>query len=311
MQDILFELLIVAKLQYHPHIIYIKYVFSKEMEGEIKIFKNDQIHNLLVGKQPRIGRGVVEKSNASILNRDFTDFSKYPFPDPIEPINSNKTSDGATKHDSAISAPAQTSQYSKLRNETQLLEQVEGYLNVYENNHRRKTLMMHQEYEEHFLQPLSKKLLKKVNGPEYDRYLKARTRAITAFDRQTQMKDTAGKELPEIPAIKYDTQGVVDPVMRFKENANKEKALTTIIAKQTGEYQKPAEVKERDTMDLKKWKILAQTRFYNGTGTTPKGKKIFAQKYADQIDGTDFDGLPEIKVGTKKSYVPSDHNIFG
>ena len=284
---------------------------ENEKDGEMKIYKNDQLHNLLLGKQPRIGRGNVEKSNASVLSKEYTDFSKFPFPDPIEPINSKQPGENTIKRDNILIPSSNSSQFAKLRTEEPLLQQVENYLNVYENNHRRKTLMMHQEYEEHFLQPLSKKLLRKVNGPEYDKYLRARTRAITAFDRQTKMKDVHGKEFPTIPTITYDRQGIIDPVTRFREHAQRERELTTIIAKQTGEYRKPAEIKERDTMNLKKWQILTQTRFYDGTGTLPKGKKIFQQKYADHVDGNDFDPLPEVKVGRRKSYVPKDHDLFG
>ena len=283
---------------------------NENNENEMKIYKNDQIHNLLLGKQPRIGRANQEKTNSAILSSEYTDFSKFPFPDPIEPINSKQMGDNSIKRDNIVVPTSHSSQFAKLRNEESLLQQAEKYLNVYENNHRRKTLIMHQEYEEHFLQPLSKKLLRKVNGPEYDKYLRARTRAISAFDKQTRMKDVHGKEYPTIPTITYDRQGIVDPVTRFREHAQREKELTTIIAKQTGEYKKPTPIKERDTLDLKRWEMLTQTRFYDGSGTLPKGKRLFPQKYTDHIDENDFDPLPEVKVGRRKSYIPKDHELF-
>ncbi|EAY07757.1 hypothetical protein TVAG_000410 [Trichomonas vaginalis G3] len=277
--------------------------------AEVKIFNNDQLTNLLIGKQPRIGHGISEKRSQSTLNRDFTDFSKFKFPEPIEPIKKNPVQE-EEKTDRASTQQAATSQFNKLRQEEKLIGQVDQYLSVYESNHKRKTLMMHQEFEEHYLQPVSRKLMKKVNGPEYDKYVRARSQAIKTFETQISQKDSLQRQLPSIPTISFDTSDIVDPVMKYRKNAQKEQTLTKIIAMQNGEYKPPEPIQERDTMNLKKWKILAQTRFYEGTGSTPKGKKVFPQKFLDNVREDDFAEPLPIIPGKRKGYVPKDNDIF-
>jgi len=258
------------------------------MESHIRIHNNDQIHNLLCGKQPRIGGGPLSKPETHTSKTELTDFSKYPFPDPIEPLNHNSSIGEQGKLERHHGGSSNMIQFNKLRKDGELLGHVGDYLSVYETNYRRKAMLLHQELEEHFLQPVARKLVKKVNGKAYDDYVKMRARAVSAFDKQTHTRDTFLIDLPEIPTISFDTSDLTDPVLKFKKNAEKEKSLTKIIAQQTGEWVEPQQFPERDTMNLKKWKVLAQTRFYKGAEETlSKGKKVFERKYQDSI-GTEL-----------------------
>ena len=258
--------------------------YLRNMDNHIKIHNNDQIHSLLVGKQPRIGLGLPSKQDINSNKNDNTDFSKFPFPEPIEPLNHTQNLVDSNKLDKKHQSSSTLRQFSKLRSENDLINHVGEYLSVYETNYKRKTVMLHQELEEHFLQPVSRKLAKKVNGNEYNNYVKKRNRAISAFDKQTQTRDTFLQTLPEIPNLSFDTSDLTDPVLKFRKNAEKEKYLTKIIAQNNGEWVEPTQYPERDTMNLKKWKTLAQTRFYGGSDESiPKGKRVFDSKYRDSV----------------------------
>lgn len=259
--------------------------------GEVRIHKNEQIHNLLCGKQQKIGVPHLNQNGQQVQNQgvnDQIDFSKYPFPDPIEPMHANtmNTEQSAREKSSRMHSVPQKN-FNKIRQEESVLEHIGNYLSVYETNSQRKSVLLHQELEEHYLQPIARKLVKKVNGPEYSSYLQKRNRAVSAFDKQTHTKDTFLKALPEIPMISFDTSDLTDPILKYRKNAQDERRLTEFIAKSTGAWQNPPEYPERDTMNLKKWKILAETRFYKGKtepGEEPsKGKRIFSQKYKDDL----------------------------
>ncbi|OHT14121.1 hypothetical protein TRFO_03150 [Tritrichomonas foetus] len=290
------------------------------MTDEVLIHRNDQIHNLLCGKQQRIGNSHDRNRNNLINLADNTDFSKYPFPDPIEPSRTSQASRASVNVQMKSSRLSQSnnSEFNKLRQDEPMLENVSQYLNVYETNSRRKAMILHQELEEHYMQPLSRKLVRKTTGAEYQKFIRAKSRAITAFDRQAHTQDTYLQELPKIPRLSFDSSDLTDPILKYRKNQEDEKRLTKIIQQSTGEWKAPPTFQERDTMNLKKWKILAETRFYAGKSDLPipKGKKINEKKYSSEIT-TELDYFaPPIE---RKPFIPHpnqqecqrDHIKFG
>lgn len=255
--------------------------------GEVRIHSNEQIHNLLCGKQQLVGTSLSTKPQVPVSTNDLTDFSKYPFPDPIEPVQHSMAPQEHAQQKASSLHQVPVKQFNKIRQDEQSIQQIGKYLNVYETNHKRKSMLLHQELEEHFLQPLARKLVRKTNGPEYNEYVKKRDRAVSAFDQQTKTQDTFLKQLPPIPMISFDTSDLTDPILKYKKHAQHEQRLSDFISKSTGEVKPHLTFPERDTMNLKKWRILAETRFYAGKsepGEGPnKGKRVFEQKYKDQI----------------------------
>lgn len=255
------------------------------MQDEVKIFASDNIHNLLVGKQPRIGQSRLSPRNVAAARLDGVDFSSYPFPEAIEPSGKvqQMTRPETQWNNDRPSSKVVSTNYHKVRATAKDMQNMSEYLTYYETNSTRKTMLLHQDIEEHYLQPFTKKLVKQVNGENYNRYLKTRNRAVTAFDKITQKKDTFNQELPEIPMIKFKGSNLTDPVQKYKVNNAHEANLSRIIAQSTGTHVDPPVFPERDTMNLKRWTILSQTRFYEGTPNAQKGKRIHPGKFDSQI----------------------------
>lgn len=282
------------------------------MSGEIKIFNNDGLHGLLVGRQPHIGHSQSIRKDNNATKNEYVDFSKFSFPELIEPTSKKVSRTDVDTPSKNTTNVYNTEEFSKLREDSNFLQKVENYLNIYEENHNRKAMMLHQELEDHYLRPVSRKITTKVNGPEYQRYLKSRLGAITAFDKLTRTKDSYLKDLPKIPTLSYDTSDLVDPVLKYKRNIEREKKLTHIIEKQTGILRPVKKLNERDTMNLRKWQILAETRFYDGEGNETanqkKGKKFFADKFVSKSKECldQFAPIPERTNNRVNKYKPLD-----
>ncbi|OHT06813.1 hypothetical protein TRFO_25122 [Tritrichomonas foetus] len=255
------------------------------MSTEVIIHSNDRIHNLLCGKQQHVGHSKNKNRNHFLNVKDNHDFSKYPFPDPIEPNKSMLVS--SEKNQNTLKPiQNQMTEFSKLRDEEEMIGNVSQYLQVYETNTKRKAMLMHQELEEYYLAPLSRKLAKKTSGKDYESFVRAKSRAVSAFDKQTNTRDTFLKQLPSIPTIKIESKDLTDPILRYRKNAADEKRLTKIIQKSTGEWKEPPVFPERDTMNVKKWNMLQETRFYEGStnNNSTKGKKVFPKENHSHIN---------------------------
>lgn len=283
------------------------------MSESVVVHNTDRIHGLLCGKQQQIGSTLDDTTSVSDAKKGKTDFSKYQFPTPTEPklqISDQQTPINDSKQQ------GMTNRYNKLQSTEREIEQIEGYLQMYETNHFRKAMILHQEMEKHYLRPMAKKLLKKVRGPAYDDFVKKRQRAVSAFDTQAKMNVTFQEDLPEIPYVAVRTDDLTDPVHKYKKAAQREAKLTEVIAKSTGEWREKEEIIDRDTLDLKKWTRLTETRFYHGKTEVPttKGKRVFQEKYRSNlgIDTQYNSPVPERNAGVRRSLPSSsiDHILF-
>jgi hypothetical protein len=245
---------------------------------------------------------------------DLTDFSKYPFPDPIEPTRPTVLEPtlqaGTQRH------PAPVKNYSKLRQNELDLSRMEDYLQVYHTNQYRKSLLLHQELEEHYLGPISKRLTKKLNGESYRRYVREKARAVSAFDIKSQSRDTFLEKLPDIPVIELNTRELTDPILKYQKNQSNEERLAEIVARSSGAWTERVLPPPRETMDLKKWRILTETRFSQESDTpVPKGKKMFnVDLYKSQVPELidEFAPAPprKIRVKTRVPVASIDHIHF-
>jgi hypothetical protein len=169
---------------------------------------------------------------------------------------------------------------------------VTGYLDFYEQSATRKGLLLHQETEKQYLQPLSKRVVKRLTGPGYDRYLRSRSHAISAFETAIRGTDTLNRRLPPIPTIRVDTTGLRDPVMKYKYTNAAEDRLAKVITESDRIAEQGPKFQERDTMDLKRWRSLAETRFYAGTTEKPvaKGRRVFERHGKSRV-GAELDAF--------------------
>ena len=282
------------------------------MLNEVVIHNNDRIHHLLCGKQQRIGAQSRQRRLANqVAKGNGPDFSEYPFPEPIEPRKSALSLDHTGDRMQRTSIESVT----KLRQSESDINHIEQYLQVYEANQHRKARILHHDLEEHYLQPLSRKLQKQITGPQYKEFVQRKQRAISAFDIRARANDTFHEKMPEIPTLTMRTGDLTDPVVKYRRNAAREEKLAEIIAKSTGEYKEPREFPDRDTLNLKKWTALEQTRFYNDGGDVPvpHGRRAFPQISHSVVTEEIDQFRPPVRTMTATRPVPKpaiDHIHF-
>jgi hypothetical protein len=169
-------------------------------QTKVNVFAADCINSLLFGKQPMVGPERHRSRSIHTTNGDRADITKYPFPPEIERAFATEA---FTKpnggHRSDVVASRQSPNYTRLKHDSEQLESVISYLDIYSKNRTRKTLRVHRERQEHFMHPLSRRLAQNVTGSEYENFIGMKARALSAFDAATSAQDSLSAELPKIP----------------------------------------------------------------------------------------------------------------
>jgi hypothetical protein len=216
---------------------------------------------------------------------DGVDFSKYPFPDDVTPSFNTPSMTKSSRDGQREIPPSRQPavEYHRLKASESQLDPVIDYLDLYSKNATRKALLMHDEMERRYLQPLSRKLDRSVSGPSYRRFLERKERAVTAFETSIRRVDSFDADLPEIPNLRVNASDLSDPMQKFHMNMAKEKRLATIIAQSHGIQDEGLKLIERDTMNLQRWKVLAETRFYEGGPGAKKGRRVVSHKFNSRI----------------------------
>lgn len=297
---------------------------------QVVIHNNERIRNLLCGKQQHIGSSLSKKPEEYDFTKDEVDFSKFHFPEEINQISLNRNPNHRSNSQNSVPITPENGigfderskmkEYNKLKSNAATIENINNYLSVYDINAKRKKQLLHQEVEDKYLHPLSRKLVKKTSGLEYNKYIRSKTRAVTAFDHHARMKDNLTEPTPQIPHLKLDVSDLTDPIVRYKKNQEHENRLKRIIQQSTNQVEEVKTYPERDAMNLKKWKILSETRFYDGDPDSPnnmkmsKGKKIYANKFKSDVEAQFDNFAPPVE---KQPYIQrnrpeymKDHVVF-
>jgi hypothetical protein len=285
---------------------------ASKLDGEVRVFTSDNVNSLLLGKQPAVGPGRRHPHPHLLNTIDGTDFSKFQFPPEIEPsmvAAMPRKSEPSRGKDPGAHVPPPS--YTRLRHDSEEFDAIVSYLDVYSKNSTRKVLSLHREMEEHYLQPFSRRLARKVSGPGYVHFVQEKTRAVSAFDTAARAKDTFNRQLPAIPHLRVTQSGLSDPIQKYNAHTALEHKLAKTISESIGlppELPKP----ERDTMNLKKWSTLAETRFYDGGGElSKKGKRVNPNQFGSRVGGVmDAFAPPEEiprKTRTIRSMAAIDH----
>jgi hypothetical protein len=281
--------------------------------GEVVIHSSEQIHTLLIGTHQLIGTAADQECLEDQNKNDVVDFSRFRFPDPIEPtkvVVAEPSQSSTSQRRQSV-----TKVYTALRRDEPQRDALRDYLSVYETNNHRKMMMLHQEVEDHFLQPLSRRLAHKTSGAPYARFIDRRSRAVSVFDTRTQLRDSFLEPLPEIPVLHCDTSDLTDPIKKYRRQAQRENDLVEFIGRSTGQWVEPPEVPECDTMNLKRWKILAETRFYTGKSDKPvaQGKRMLPSMFRSSVGAelNQFDPPEPKTIRVRKSVPPASVDHVG
>jgi hypothetical protein len=269
-------------------------------KDEVKVFASDNIHNLLLGNQPVVGsRKSRARESVRAANADGIDFSRFAFPPEIEPAfksAANPKNSVSLSHERPASRVSSI-HFEKVRAEEANMGHMTALLDEYSINNTRKTLRLHQEMEEHLLQPLGKRLCRRLVGPRYQSHLQERQRAVTSFDQMSKKVDSYGEELPEIPCIRVAISDLGDPIAKYRAHIPDEKRLGKLIMEADGLVPPPSPVNERDTMNLRQWRILSETRCYHGNTDVPvrKGKRSLSNARGTSCLAYELDCFPPFK----------------
>jgi hypothetical protein len=279
---------------------------------QVVVHAPEGINGLLYGSHPSVGSRPNKVRSDDKFRGDAMDFSKFHFPEPIEP---HKTA-SPNAEPSALHVPPHpqvtSKYYTEIRRADTHIAGIEHVLEAYDANNTRKSLLKHQELEEHYLQPLDRRLASKTMGPKYAEFRERRARAVTAFMTQSKLSDTFLEEMPAIPTIQLNIGDMTDPIKRYRKRAKREEQLAETVARSTGEWVPPVLPPEGDTMNLKKWGILAETRFYQGKGPmAAKGKRICPGKYLSslgvELDQFDVPDPRKIRIRASVPAASVDH----
>ncbi|OHT09314.1 hypothetical protein TRFO_21793 [Tritrichomonas foetus] len=248
---------------------------------QVIIHQNQQIPYLLCGKAPNI-RGEKEKQNNNRVNLPKIDTSCFP-------SQLNEKANTARPNRETEFTPIKAKHYEKIKMIEKEFNCITDNLQKHEDSYRKKKIMMHQEWEDQYMRPLTSRIQKKLHGRPYSAYKDIRKRAISAIDERQKITDIQhDDDFQPPPSLKIPVSGIKDRVHQYQKNAKNEKRLTKIVKECNGENVEECELKSRNPADAKTWKMLQYTRFFeaNGNKTPPVGTKIFPQKYVSVVEET-------------------------
>lgn len=166
---------------------------------------------------------------------------------------------------------------SEFRQTADFTEAMEEKLQAYDNAKRLKTLVHNQDYEDHFLIPLNKRIKEKMAPENYNTYLQRKAEMIRNIDRDPVPINATPRKLCPVPHMNISTQGLKDPSLKYSEHQAAEKKLSRFIMAANGEKVRELKIPPPDTLNYKKLNLQTQTRFFFGNDpqANKKGRKTF------------------------------------
>ena len=195
--------------------------------------------------------------------------------------------------------------YNKVTSEMENFNKITSRLANYQENKKRKNILIHQDWEEKYMSQLDKRMKKKFDTPKYKATIKERKRALTALgsprvesNRNSSKRSAfSTQRMPQTSRFQDDsgfpifhleinTAGLDDRVHKYQHHSAVEDRLTKFIQGQTGKTVEKPSYPERDLLSAQMHeRSLAQTRFFSGCSeeNPKKGKQYFPQKYYSSI----------------------------
>jgi hypothetical protein len=188
-------------------------------------------------------------------------------------------------------------QFRAVKDGTDIIPRAESYLRTHGDNHRRKTVQIHQDWEECYMQPIHGRMRHRLNGRPYSAFRSARTQTLSELELQSggppsglgsgplynalEDDDSIG-----LPYVKIGTSGLDDRIHKYQRHVRTEKRLTGLIKESHGIRDLEPKVPERNTLDLEGWKTLQDTRIFavDAGGGRAKGRRPFAEILNSRID---------------------------
>ena len=165
-----------------------------------------------------------------------------------------------------------TRNFSKIQEDRGMINSVKDDLKLRADNEKRKSVRIHQEWEEKFNNPYQERLRRSLEGKRYQNYRQARSRAITAMGPRPIYSALSNDDPIILPAVRVSVSGLEDRIMHCKSYERKQKELerTVLQSSETSRERLERENQEKQRVLNKELRpsneILArfsETRFFD------------------------------------------------
>ncbi|OHS97469.1 hypothetical protein TRFO_36332 [Tritrichomonas foetus] len=244
--------------------------------NEVTVHTEQPLTSLLCGRSPVIvNRRIIRKKEPAVQEIDKIDLSAFP----PEITTYRKRSRSAVRTRRRLpEEKIPMTRYKKIKNEEPLIQKVTTNLDTYTDNHRRKAIQIHQDWEERYMRPFLSTMKHKLNGYDYDDFVTTRTRATTALGTRSPYNALNDVEAASLPYVRIPLSSCEDRIHKFQRHTATENRLTDFVLRSQGINTEKPPLKERNTVDVEAWKILPETRFYDPSTTTrKKGRRPYRE----------------------------------
>ena len=260
-------------------------------KGEVEVHTAESMNYLLCGQMPIISQAR-RRPIAKVEVTEHIDTSRFP------PIIAHYSKSRPGTHSCSVRIRHRPKNpmpsYKKLISEQPLLDKAAGYLQTYGDNHERKTLQIHADWEERYMRPLLTEMRHKLNGRDYSTFRATRRRAETALGPRSPYSALSDVAAASLPSVRLSTASCDDRITRYRRHAEHEAQLTKFVRESQGIPPPQQKFKDRVTFDPEAWRLIPESRVYgHNTNGIPvrKGRRPFTQVLESRV-GTALGHFP-------------------
>jgi hypothetical protein len=178
-----------------------------------------------------------------------------------------------------------------------MIPKAEAYLRIIDDNHRRKAVQIHQDWEDRYMQPFHGRMQRKMNGRPYSEFHSNRTRTLSELETQSGGPPSGlgsgplynaleDEDSVNVPYVKIPTDGLDDRIHKYLQHTKTEDRLSRLVNESHGISVEEPQITERNTVDVKGWTVLPDTRLYveDEIQAVKKGRRPFSEILHSKID---------------------------
>ncbi|KAK8889479.1 hypothetical protein M9Y10_034226 [Tritrichomonas musculus] len=184
--------------------------------------------------------------------------------------------------------------FSKLREDEQFTQSMNSKLTDYQKTRRAKSLIQHEQYENHYYKPLQRRIKNQITSKNYNKYLTRKQQLINSMDRDP-VPINSPRKLPPIATIKFSTEGLRDPKSKYIDRQKEEKKIVQLFQQANGEETREKKVPPHQTLDYDHIYVQQHTRFYFGNDPengNKSGRKVFEGTGRSMV-GNEINSFPQ------------------
>ena len=276
----------------------------KKNNGEVQVHTSQPMNFLLCGAMPiissKIHKKKEEKNNLPLIFRDMKTSKSVDlslFPPTVSLVTPKRPKTTFSIAPKRKSDQISTANFSKIQEERGFISTMKDDLKARDDNDKRKSVRIHQEWEEKFNNPYRERLRRSLEGKRYQNYRRARSRAITAMGQRPLFSTTDSDDAVTLPAVRVSVSGLEDRIMHCKSYERKQRELERTVLESSESERERLEREDQAKKVLYKElrpanEILAraaETRFFDDHDhPRPIGRKVFHESYKDKV-GNEMD----------------------